>query len=93
MPGEMPPPLVMELWDNLMTAYSSVFGSEEYRMGYERAFEIFAEQLWVIGTVGLVPDLRIAKNNLGNATQEWLNGPGTAINRWGQYDWAFYFKE
>ena len=93
MPGEMPPPIVMELWDNLMTAYSSVFGSKEYREGYEAAFDIFAEQLWVIGTVGLVPDLRVVKNNVGNATEEWFNGPGTAVNRWGQYDWALYFKE
>ena len=79
MPGEMPPPIVMELWDNLMTAYSSVFGSKEYREGYEAAFDIFAEQLCVIGTVGLVPDLRIVKNNVGNATEEWFNGPGTAV--------------
>ena len=65
MPGEMPSPLVMELWDNLMTAYSSVFGSEEYRMGYERAFEIFAEQLWVIGTVDWCPTSELRRTTWG----------------------------
>jgi len=93
MPGEEPPAIVMELWDNLMKAHYSVFGSEDYMDGYTRGFEIFAEQLWVIGTVGLVPDIRVVKNNVGNATEEWFNSPGTARNRWGQLDWSLYFKE
>ena len=90
MPGEKPSPETMEIWENLLKAGSAEFGSREYMDGYTAAFEIFAEQMYIVGTVGLVPELRVAKNNLGNASEEWYS---SGIERHGQNDAMLFFRE
>ena len=89
MPGEEPPAPMMELWDNIMKAANSEFGSNDYKAAYQGVFDVFAEQLYVIGTVGMVPDIVVVKNNIGNATAEWISSLG---GKWSQYDPTLYFK-
>ena len=88
LPGEAPPPVVRELWNAILDANDSIFGSEQYTVANQKVQDIFAEQLWVIGTVGMVPSPYIASNNIGNRQTNSL-----APRNWvGELDWALYFK-
>lgn len=89
MPGEEPPAPMMKLWDGIMKAANSEFGSRDYADAYQDVFDVFAEQLYVIGTVGLVPDLVLSKRNVGNTSAEWIASIG---GKWSQYDSLLYFK-
>ena len=89
LPGEEPPPRVRELWDAILEAHNSIFGTEEYRRANQKVQDIFAEEMWVIGTVGLVPSPIIYKNNIGNRmSADFL------YHDWpGELDWALYFTD
>ncbi len=51
-----------------------MFRSAEYDDLAEKIFDFYAENLFVIGTVGLLPTPYIAKKNIGNVPTKYLPG-------------------
>ncbi|MCY4483980.1 MAG: hypothetical protein OXC12_13975 [Spirochaetaceae bacterium] len=45
--------------------------SPEYTELSQKIYDLWAEKLYIIGTVGMVPQPVIAKNNLGNVVKEY----------------------
>ena len=87
LPGKEPPPIVRELWNVILEADASLFGSPEYRVANQKVQGIFAEQMWVIGTVGMVPVPIMYKNNVGNRiSEDFASNPD-------ELDWALYFTD
>ncbi len=66
LPGEEPPAEVRAIWDALLVAHGSEYASEEWLAAQDTIYSLWAEQLYVIGTVGMVPNLVLASNRLGN---------------------------
>ncbi len=66
MPGEEPPEDMQQVHRWILERSQVPFGSREYMELSERIFDTHAEKLFMIGTVGMVPWLYIAKNNMGN---------------------------
>lgn len=72
LPGEEPPAYVKELnrWVDEWTQVR--YGSEEYKKIAQKIFDFHAENLFIIGTVGLGPWVYVVKNDVGNApTKRW----------------------
>ena len=65
-PGEEPPDIVKELDDAVIAWGSSAYGSPEYVEAFQKVFDIHAEQLFLIGSVGVTPTLGIYKNRVAN---------------------------
>jgi peptide/nickel transport system substrate-binding protein len=73
--GEEPPPEVLkayELYDQCKTAKSE----EELAQYATELLDLNAEELWFVGTVGLLPHVGVVKNNFRNVPEEavsdWL---------------------
>ena len=66
LPGEEPPAEVRAIWDALLVAHGSEYASEEWLAAQDTIYSLWAEQLYVIGTVGMVPNLVLASNRLAN---------------------------
>ena len=60
-----------------MQRYSSEYGSDEYLEVSEKIFDFYAEELVVIGTVGLAPTVYTANANLGNTIKGDYSIPGS----------------
>ena len=65
-PGEEPPDLVKELDDAVLAWGSSEYGSPEYIEAFQKVFDLHAEQLFLIGSVGVTPTL--ASTRTGSPT-------------------------
>ena len=68
--GEEPPELVKQVHEAMLTLYASKAGSPEYMEAGKFAATTNVEQLWRIGTVGLVPKPVIVKKGLINVPSE-----------------------
>ena len=68
--GEEPPELVKQVREAMLTLYASKRGSPEYLAAGTFAATTHVEQLWRIGTTGLVPKPVIVKNGLVNVPAE-----------------------
>ena len=55
-----------ELDDAVIAWGSSAYGSPEYIEAFQKVFDIHAEQLFLIGSVGVTPTLGIYKNRVAN---------------------------
>ncbi len=66
MPGEEPPDWAKDLHDWRAERDTYPTTSKEYVELSQKLMDNFAENILIIGTVGLVPTLVIAKNNIGN---------------------------
>ena len=72
LPGEEPPQEIKDIWQLIYHEFSNVpYQSAEYRAAGERLWDWHAENMFIIGTVGLAPTLFIAKNNIGNIPTEY----------------------
>ena len=84
MPGIEPPQWVKD-YEELFRAMELMrIGSPEYNETVSEIMDMQAENLFWIGTVGLVPDLIVAKNDVKNVFTEyafWMAWWGVA----GQY--------
>lgn len=65
-PGEEPPPLVKEMDDAVLAWGSSAYGSAEYVAAFQKVFDLHAEQLFMIGSVGILPTLGVYRNRVAN---------------------------
>jgi peptide/nickel transport system substrate-binding protein len=66
LPGEEPPESIKQLEAWTQDKMQHKFGSPEYLDLMERIYDFQAENLYVLGTVGLVPTIYIADKDLGN---------------------------
>jgi len=66
LPGEEPPEEIKQVNQWARQRGSTRFGSKEYRELSVKIYDFIAENLYSIGTVGLVPQLYIAKKDIGN---------------------------
>ncbi|MGI6379676.1 MAG: ABC transporter substrate-binding protein [Anaerolineae bacterium] len=73
--GIEPPEEIKELWDIVAEWLLEPFGTDRYLELGREMLRINAENLWLIGTVGLVPRAAIVKNTVRNAPQ-----PGQALS-------------
>jgi len=68
--GVEPPDIIKELWDVTVEWQQEPFGTDHYNeLGY-KMLEINAENVWLIGTVGLVPRVSIISNTVRNHPTE-----------------------
>ena len=80
LPGEEPPQHVKELYEWGISKPRTRFLSPEYTELSQKIYDLWAEKLYIIGTVGMVPQPVIAKKNLGNVVKqyplsaEWAGG-------------------
>lgn len=75
--GEEPPAEVRRLYELFDQASTTVDVAERVELG-RQILELHAENVWMIGTVGMVPQVGIAKNNLRNIPDEAIYGTVTA---------------
>ena len=66
LPGEEPPQEIKTLFEWGEELAQVKVGSKEYTDLYTKIFDFHAENLVMIGAVGMVPHLYIAKKNIGN---------------------------
>ena len=72
LPGEEPPEEIKEQWERCLQKMRTRFGSKEYMELMEKIWDYQAENLYVMGLVGLVPTLYIAKKDIGNIPKAFL---------------------
>ena len=66
MPGLEPPQEAKDVWDAFEKRDQAMIFSKDYTTLSQKAFDIWADQLWMVGTVGYAPIVCVAKNTLGN---------------------------
>jgi len=66
LPGEEPPEEIKQLEQWCLQKMRTRFASKEYVELMQKIYDFQAEKLYVIGTVGMVPTLYIAKKEIGN---------------------------
>ncbi|MCK4419626.1 hypothetical protein KAV79_07445, partial [Candidatus Aerophobetes bacterium] len=69
--GEEPPEEIKQFYKWEEQWSKTVLGTEEYRELGEKIFDFYAEKLYLIGTVGLVPQIYIANKNIGNVPKRF----------------------
>lgn len=67
--GMEPPDIIKELWDITVQWQAEPFGTERYKELGHRMLLINAENVWCLGTVGLVPRPSIIRNTVRNHPQ------------------------
>lgn len=80
LPGEEPPESIKQLVGYQRARTETAFRSKEYMELSEKFFDWHAENVVLIGTVGMVPLVYIAKNDIGNVP--------TKYGRGGEYHWV-----
>ena len=79
LPGEEPPEEIKQLRDWVWERGKSEIGSQKYMELSEKIYDFHAENLYLIGTVGMAPQVVIAKKNMGNVPEAF----GIALDWWG----------
>ena len=69
-----PPAEIYQLKEWWNQINQSEFGSKEYIELCQKVYDFHAQNLFVIGVVGMAPHVYIAKKNIGNVPKEY--GPG-----------------
>ncbi|MYD90423.1 MAG: ABC transporter substrate-binding protein [Caldilineaceae bacterium SB0662_bin_9] len=65
--GMEPPDIIKELWETTVQWQAEPFGTDRYKELGLKMLQINAENVWLIGTVGLVPRASIIRNTVRNA--------------------------
>lgn len=72
----------------LMDEWTTATTDEEYRRLAQELFDFYAENLYIIGTVGMSPKAIVAKNNLRNFPEEaFFDADNTFWNTLGIAQW------
>jgi hypothetical protein len=71
MPGEEPPAEIKQLFQWGEDRVLVEFRSPEYIAAMQKVFDWHAENIVIIGTVGMVPVPYVAKNNIGNVPKAY----------------------
>jgi len=67
--GLEPPDVIKELWDITVQWQAEPYGTERYKELGRQMLQINAENVWAIGTVGLVPRPSVIRNTVRNHPQ------------------------
>ncbi len=67
--GMEPPDIIQELWDITVQWQAEPFGTDRYKELGRQMLQINAENVWLIGTVGLVPRASVIRNTVRNHPQ------------------------
>ncbi len=67
--GMEPPDIIKELWDITVQWQAEPFGTDRYKELGRQMLQINAENVWLIGTVGLVPRASVIRNTVRNHPQ------------------------
>ncbi|MCD6574436.1 hypothetical protein J7K97_02000 [Candidatus Aerophobetes bacterium] len=67
--GEEPPEKIKRMY-RLIDEWTIATSKEEYRRLAQELFDFYAENLFVIGTVGMAPKVIVVKNNLRNIPEK-----------------------
>ena len=62
-----PPDIIKDLWETTVQWQAEPFGTDRYKELGLKMLQINAENVWLIGTVGLVPRASIIRNTVRNA--------------------------
>ena len=68
--GMEPPEIIKELWEITLEWQTELFGTDRYKELGKQMLTINAENVWLIGTVGLVPRVSIISNTVRNYPTE-----------------------
>ena len=68
--GEEPPEVVQHLYDLIDAYLAEPFGTDRYRELGAEILQINADNLWLLGTIGLTPRVAIVDSDIRNALQE-----------------------
>ena len=68
--GVEPPEVIKELWETTVAWQAEPFGTERYNELGRKMLQLNAENVWLIGTVGLVPRISIISNTVRNHPTE-----------------------
>jgi len=74
MPGEEPPAEIKQLFQWGADRVLVDFRSPDYIEAMQKVFDWHAENVVIIGTVGMVPVVYVAKNNIGNVPKAYNPG-------------------
>lgn len=91
--GEEPPEKIKQFYKWEKQWSETVFGTEEYRELGEKLFDFFSENLYIIGTVGLLPQVYIANKNIGNVPKEFAPAQTDWPGDLGYEAHQLFFKE
>ena len=78
LPGEEPPADVQEYYGWNLQKSKIRFRSEAHHELNQKIWDYWADQVYVIGTIGLLPQPVIAKNGLSNTPQRYAITGGWA---------------
>ena len=67
--GMEPPDIIKELWDITVQWQAEPYGTDRYKELGRQMLQINAENVWAIGTVGLVPRPSVIRNTVRNHPQ------------------------
>ena len=67
--GEEPPDVVKHLYDLIDAYLAEPFGTSRYRELGAEILQINADNLWLLGTIGLTPRVAIVDSRVHNALQ------------------------
>ena len=91
--GEVPPDGYLQLREWFTERGVSVLGSPEYMELSEKIYDFHAENVYVIGTVGMVPKPLIAKNTLRNVIDSSYVSRGVLPYGTTDYYYQLFFEE
>ena len=87
--GAEPPAVAKELQNHLEEWQRHDVGTDEYTAIATRIFDIVAEQLWLIGTIGQGPNPVVVASNLANVFDESVFS-GQTKPWWGAAPWFWH---
>jgi len=92
LPGEEPPQEIKELEETIARMKSAKLGSKEYMELSQKIFDFHAEKVYIIGSVGMVPTIYIAKKNVGNVPRRCppASEDALSLNHWAN---QLFFKQ
>jgi len=94
LPEEQPPVEWIENWGNQERWLEAGFGSAEYRELAREIFDYWTGSLYHIGTVGRIPRVMLAAEDLGNVPPPgWVNGAALDNELMGQWYGQLFWKD
>jgi len=92
LPGEEPPEEIKQVYKWAKMREQTRLGSKEYTELSQKIYDFFAEEVYMIGTVGMLPRVFIAKKNIGNVPEKYPPGKATYVGELTYYGQQLFFK-
>jgi peptide/nickel transport system substrate-binding protein len=92
LPGEEPPEEIKQVYKWAKMREQTRLGSKEYVDLSQKIFDFFAEEVYMIGTVGMLPRVFIANKNIGNIPENYPPGKATYVGELNYYGQQLFFR-